>query len=121
MLCLISSVSIAEILQGLVMIKRNKKPKPPSKRKRVSNKTSLPCECHIDDMWTKQVIPMLIYWLGCQKSPWYPIPNLVLEVLRTTCQEVYISEVVEKIPLDRKEDEPFVLVIIDVFLWILNI
>ena len=120
-LCLISSALIAKILQGLVMIKRNKEPKPPSKHKHVSNKTSLPHECHIDDMWTKQVIPTLIYWLGRQKSPWYPAPNLVLEALRTTCQEVYIPEVIEKIPLDRKEDEPFVLVIIDVFLWILDI
>ena len=115
MLCLFSSVSISEILQGLIVIKRNKKPKPPSKRKHVSNKTSLPPECHIDDMWTKQVIPMLIYWLGHQKSLWYPTPSLVLEALKTTCQEVYIPEVVEKIPLDRKEDELFVLVIIRVF------
>ena len=121
MLCLISSVSIAKILQGLIVIKYNKEPKPPFKRKCVSNKTSLPPECHIDDMWTKQVIPMLIYWLGHQKSPWYPTPNLVLEVLRTTCHELYLPEVIEKVPLDRKEDEPFVLVSIDIFLWILNI
>jgi hypothetical protein len=53
---------------------------------------------------------MLIYWLGCQKSPWYPIPDLVLEVLRTTCQELYIPDVVDIIPLKRKEDEPYILV-----------
>lgn len=92
------------------MIKRREESKPPSKRKRASNQTSLPPECHIDDMWTKQVIPTLIYWLGRQKTPWYPAPNLVLEALRTTCQELYVPEVVEKVPLDRKEDEPFVLV-----------
>ena len=61
-------------------------------------------------MWTKRVIPTLIYWLGHQTSPWYPAPDLVLEALRTTCQELYVPKVVEKIPLDRKEDEPYVLV-----------
>ena len=119
MFFLISSASIAKILQGLIVIKCNKEPKPPLKRKRASNETSLPSECHIADMWTKQVIPTLIYWLGRQDSPWYPAPNLVLEALRTTCQELYIPEVVEKIPLDRKEDEPFILVSIS--LWRRNI
>ena len=107
---------LRHISQGLVVVKRHKESKPPSKRKHTSNQTSLPPECHIDNMWTKQVIPTLIYWLGRQKTPWYPTPNLVLEALRTTCQELYIPKVVEKVPLDRKEDEPFVLV--SVFLWI---
>ena len=111
-------MSISKLLQGLVVIKRDKEAKP-SKRKRASNQTSLPSECHIADVWTKQVIPTLIYWLGCQNSPWYPAPDLVLEALRTTCQELYVPEVVDKIPLDRKEDEPFVLV--SVFLWMPNI
>jgi hypothetical protein len=118
MLCLISPVSISKILQDLVVIKRGKESKP-FKRKRASNQTSLPPECHIGDVWTKQVIPTLIYWLGRQASPWYPIPDLVLEALRTTCQELYIPEVVDKIPLDRKEDEPYVLV--SVFLWMSSV
>jgi len=95
--------------KDLVIIKRSKESKP-SQRKRASNQTSLPSECHIGDVWAKQVIPTLIYWLGCQVSPWYPAPDLVLEALRTTCQELYIPEVVDKIPLDRKEGEPYVLV-----------
>ena len=117
MLCLIFPASISKILQGLVVIKRDNEPKP-SKRKRASNQTSLPSECHVADMWTKQVVPTLIYWLGRQKSPWYPAPDLVLDALRTTCQELYLPEVVDKIPLERKEDEPFVLV--SVFLLMLR-
>jgi len=120
MLCLISSVLISKILQGLVVIKRDKELKPP-KRKRVSNETSLPPECHIGDTWTKQVVPTLVYWLGRQKSPWYLAPNLVLEALRTICQELYIPELVEMVPLARKEDEPFVLVSVQLFLWIQSI
>jgi hypothetical protein len=100
------------------MIKCDKEAKP-SKHKHASNQISLPSKCHTANIWIKQVIPMLIYWLGCQNSPWYPTPDLVLEVLRTTCQELYIPEVVDKIPLDQKEDEPFVLV--SVFLWMPNI
>jgi hypothetical protein len=53
---------------------------------------------------------MLIYWLGCQKSPQYPTSDLVLEALRTTCQELYIPDVIDMIPLERKEDEPYILV-----------
>jgi hypothetical protein len=69
----------------------------------------VPPECHVDDEWAKHV-PTLIYWLGCQKNPWYPAPELVLGALRTTCQEIYPVEVVEKLPLDSIEDGPFVLV-----------
>jgi hypothetical protein len=115
MFCLISPVSISKIPQDLVVIKRGKE----SKRKRASNQTSLPSECHIGDVWTKQVIPTLIYWLGRQASPWYPASDLVLEALRTICHELYIPEVVDKIPLDRKEDEPYVLV--TVVLWMPSI
>ena len=96
-------------LEDLVIIKCSKESQP-SKRKCASNQTSLPSECHTGDMWTKQVIPTLIYWLGHQTSPWYPAPDLVLEAPRTTCQELYVPEVVKKIPLDRKEDEPYILV-----------
>jgi len=100
---------ISKILQDLVVIQYSKESQP-SKCKHASNQTSLPSECHTGDVWTKQVIPTLIYWLGHQTSPWYPAPDLVLEALRTMCQELYIPKVVEKIPLDRKEDEPYVLV-----------
>jgi hypothetical protein len=60
----------------------------------------------------------MIYWLSCQKNPWYPAPELVLGALRTICQELYPVKVVKKIPLDSIEDEPFALV--SIFLWILR-
>lgn len=60
-------------------------------------------------MWTKKVIPTLIAWLGCQACPWSPPAEDVLKALRTTCEEFYVDEVVEKIPFGKK-DEPFCLV-----------
>jgi hypothetical protein len=62
-------------------------------------------ECHINDMWTKKVIPMLIAWLGCQACPWSPAKEDVVMALRTTCEELYVEEVAEKIPFGKK-DEP---------------
>jgi hypothetical protein len=80
----------------------------------------VPPECHIDSEWAKHVVPTLVYWLGCQcqKNPWHLTLELVLGVLRTTCQELYLVQVVKKIPLDSIEDEPFVVV--SIFLWILR-
>src|SRR5260221_6700855 len=103
------SVSISKIPQDLVVIKHSKESKP-SKRKRASNQTSLPSECHTGDVWTKQVIPTLIYWLGCQASPWYPAPDLILETLRTTIQQIYIPVIVKKIHLEIKKNETYIIV-----------
>ena len=89
---------------------KTKNSKPPSKCKCVTNGSSLPSKCHNGDVWAKQVIPTLIYWLGCQLFPWSPPPEQLLKAIKITCEEVYTEDIIDQIPLTSTRDEPAALV-----------
>ena len=63
-----------------------------SKVKKSQEKASnrhLPLECHVNNNWTKRVLPTLFRWAGNQPAP-FTIPEAnILEALKVICCEVY--------------------------------